>query len=298
MADNSVKSGEGKFTNKRKVEIFTRSWIPSTPKGVIFILHGIGDHSGRYLEFAESLSKNGYATYAMDFEAHGKSTAVHQEYFDRFSHLVEDFESFFNEVKEKHPSLPKFIFGHSAGGSVAIHAFYHHPKDVFKGIVLSSPSVGLPHEISKLTFHASKAISGLTPKKGVKEINLDTLNADPAEIKKYKEDPLVWHKKIKARPAVELLLASDKNLDQAKTFNVSYLMLTGAQDKMLDRSQVEAFHKETSSTDKKRIDYETQMHELVTGPERKKVIDDIMKWLDERLTNTPTFDDSKVTEKK
>jgi len=70
--NSNITHTESSFINKRKLQIYAQSWVPNNPKAIIFILHGLGEYSGRYTSIAHFFADNGYGVFALDHEGHGK----------------------------------------------------------------------------------------------------------------------------------------------------------------------------------------------------------------------------------
>lgn len=119
-----MKSFDGK-------EIYTRLWDNvSTPKGVVQICHGLGEHSGRYDDFARFLNANGYIAFADDHRAHGITDNGSGDCFGEPAvDTVQDLLFFSKWLHEQYPDLPLIFFGHSYGSSLA-HRFIQFKSDV------------------------------------------------------------------------------------------------------------------------------------------------------------------------
>jgi len=220
-----------------------------------------------------------------------KSKGLAPEYFERVSYLIDDIIQYINEVSPNYPKIPRFILGHSMGGTLAIQLGLKLP-DEFRGFVLSGPAVGLPPDVGRVLFTAAKAMSILVPKFGVKVLDVKTLCSDPEVLKEYEQDKLIWHGKVKSRVGTELCYAAEDNLNNASKFRVPYLLCQGSKDLIVDPQKNAKFHNESPSKDKTLLLYKKSMHEILLDVEKQKVMDDILKWLNERLvpntSNTKT----------
>ncbi|KAL5658128.1 hypothetical protein ACJX0J_031291, partial [Zea mays] len=110
--------------------------------GVVILLHGLNEHSGRYSHFAKLLNDQGLKVYAMDWIGHGGSDGVHG-YVSSLDHAVGDLKEFLEDVVlEENHGLPCFLFGHSTGGAIVLKAALDPSVELHvEGVVLTSPAI-------------------------------------------------------------------------------------------------------------------------------------------------------------
>jgi len=124
-------------------ELFTRIWeTEKKPKAIIDIIHGLGDHGGRYDELAGFLTGHGYTVLAMDYRGHGKSGGI-KGHAGSFENILKDIDMMMSHSGMLYPNIPKILYGHSMGGSLAIN-YYISRFPVLKAIVVSPRGCGLP----------------------------------------------------------------------------------------------------------------------------------------------------------
>jgi acylglycerol lipase len=104
---------EHTFQNKDQTTLFYHEWLPDNQpiRAVLFIVHGVGEHSGRYEHVAESFTQVGFACYGIDHRGHGKSDGT-RAYFTDIGDLVDDLRQLFETIREHYPSKAMLIFGH------------------------------------------------------------------------------------------------------------------------------------------------------------------------------------------
>src|SRR5215211_4098720 len=117
---------------------YVRTWPIDDPARLVVLVHGYGEHIGRYEHVAAALNARGCAVVGPDHRGHGKSPGEPA--------LVEDFEPIVEDlravVQDARGDLPVVMVGHSMGGLIAIRYAQRHPEDL-AGLVLSAPAVGL-----------------------------------------------------------------------------------------------------------------------------------------------------------
>ncbi|WOL20143.1 hypothetical protein Cni_G28945 [Canna indica] len=151
------------FQTARGEALFTRSWTHRSlqPRGLVVILHGLNEHSGRYDHFAKQLNGSGFKVYAMDWIGHGGSDGLHG-YVHSLDHAVDDLKRFLEKAILENPGLPRFIFAHSTGAAIVLKAALD-PKieALIQGVVLTSPAVHVEpsHPLIAVNFFPAIFIS-------------------------------------------------------------------------------------------------------------------------------------------
>jgi alpha-beta hydrolase superfamily lysophospholipase len=196
-----------------------RHWPAEDPARLVVLVHGYGEHIGRYEHVAEMLRSRGSSVVGPDHVGHGRSEG------DRVH--VEDFESIVDDVRavvnEEPGALPVVMVGHSMGGLIATRFAQRHREDL-AGLVLSGPAVGLAP-----VFEAWLA----APELPSDPINVATLSRDPAVGEAYASDPLVWHGGWK-RSTLEAWVAADAAIASGPGFgDLPLLYLHGAEDQLV-----------------------------------------------------------------
>ncbi len=110
---------EERIDSTKGITIFVRSWLPeSTPRAVVVICHGVNSHGGQYVWVGEQFVSRGFAAYALDLRGRGRSDGE-RFYVEDVADYVSDLANTIALAKSRHPGLPVFLLGHSAGGVVA-----------------------------------------------------------------------------------------------------------------------------------------------------------------------------------
>jgi acylglycerol lipase len=277
-----VVHAEGSFRNKDGARIYYQHWRPEgEPKAVLLVVHGLPEHSGRYLNIVNHFVPRGYGVYGIDHLGHGRSdgTRVH---VDRFSDLIEPVEIYFDMIRSWHPGRPVFMIGHSMGGLITSVFLLDH-QDECSGAILSAPAVKVSESISRFAIFTGKLLSKLTPKAGLLALDATAISKDPMVVKAYLDDPLVHTGRVTARLASEILGAMQRVSTEAATLRLPMLLIQGSRDRLVDPGGAQMLYAQAASIDKTIKVYDGLFHEVFNEPERAVVLRDVEAWLDAHL---------------
>ncbi|CAA3009512.1 monoglyceride lipase-like [Olea europaea subsp. europaea] len=274
------------FVTPRGDTMFTQSWIPAKVKvrGLVVLMHGLNEHSGRYSDFAKQLNGYGIKVYAMDWIGHGGSDGLHA-YVHSLDDAVTDMKMFLRKVLAENPRLPCFCFGHSTGGAIVLKAILD-PKvsGCVSGIILTSPAVGVQpsHPIFAVL---APVFSFLLPRFQFSAANKQgiAVSRDPEALVAKYSDPLVFTGSIRIRTGYEILRITSYLQKNLSRFTVPFFVLHGTADSVTDPKASEKLYGEASSSEKTIKLYEGFLHDLLFEPEREEIKNSIISWLNSRL---------------
>jgi len=270
---------EGTFKSVRNTPIYYQAWLPEGDvKAVLFVVHGLGEHSGRYMNVVNHFVPLGYAVYGLDHIGHGKSEGA-REWVERFEDYTDTLAIYYKMVKGWQPGKPIFLLGHSMGGLIASHYLLDYQAD-FKGAVISAPAIKISDSISKTTITMGKILSKVAPKMGLLALDANGVSRDPEVVRAYVNDPLVFHGKTPARLAAEMLKAMQRVTTEVGTITLSFITIQGGEDKLVDPGGTQMLYDRASSKDKTIKVYEGLYHEVFNEPERAQVLKDVETWLE------------------
>ncbi len=273
-----MKHIEGIFNNAQKACIYYQGWLPEgEAKAVLFIVHGLGEHSGRYMNVVNHFVPLGYAVYGFDHVGHGKSDGGREE-IQRFEDYTDPLTTYYNMVKGWQAGKPIFILGHSLGGLIATYYLLDNPEK-FKGAIISAPAIKISESISSMTITMSKILSKIAPKAGVLALDVSGISRDPEVVKAYVNDPMVFHGKTPARLAAEMLRAMLRVKAEVSRIALPFITVQGSQDKLVDPGGAQMLYNGASSQDKTIKIYDGFYHEVFNEPEREVVLKDVETWL-------------------
>lgn len=244
-----------------------RTWCADAPRFLVLLVHGYGEHAGRYSHVAERLVEAGAMVLAPDHHGHGASDGE-RALFDDLELLVDDLATLDRIAREAHPKLPVVLIGHSLGGLIATR--YAQRGVELAALVLSGPFVG-----------GNPAIRGLLALPELPEVTLDLalLSRDPKVGEAYAADELVYHGTFQ-RPTLEALFAAvDRVAEGPSLGGVPTLWLHGDQDGLAPLGPTRAaFERLRGSQLEERI-YEGARHEVFNETNRDEVLSDLVSFL-------------------
>lgn len=267
-------------------KLYLQGWEPETPrKGAVLIVHGLGEHSGRYAHFATYLNQAGYAVYTFDGRGHGKSSLPSPTaYFESVGDYLKDIDDLFLKMKKYVDGAPCFLFGHSMGGGLVTQYVLNY-QPALAGVLLSGSALLPGDDISPFLIKISAFVSKVAPKLRVVKLDSSHLSHDPEVMQKYNADELVYTKGIPARTGAELIAMMDAIQANMPKFDAPVLIMHGTEDHLTNIKGSEMLYEKASSADKTLKLYEGFYHEILNEVEKETVMKDIVDWMNSRLTN-------------
>ncbi|KAI3422785.1 Hydrolase_4 domain-containing protein [Psidium guajava] len=274
------------FYGVKRNALFCRSWFPATRdvRGILVIIHGLNEHSGRYACFARQLTSCNYGVYAMDWIGHGGSDGLHG-YVPSLDHVVADTGAFLEKIKSDNPGIPCFLFGHSTGGAVVLKAASHpYVEDMLEGIILTSPALRVKpaHPIVGAVAPLFSLVAPRFQFKGANKRGIPVTRDPVALLAKY-SDPLVYTGPIRVRTGHEILRISSYLMRNIKSITVPFFVLHGTADRVTDPLASQDLYDEAASKFKDIKLYEGFLHDLLFEPERDEIGQDIINWMEKKL---------------
>ena len=271
------------ITTPDKTELFVQDWVlPENieKRGAVLLIHGLGEHCGRYTHVAEMLNSIGLEVRGFDQRGHGKSGGNRGEIPHKDA-LLEDARIVFGDFVARN-SPKTFLLGHSMGGGIAANLVarkFINPH----GLILSSPAL-----TAKLSFSQQMQLTAgnaLSPNLAVaNNLAIDFISHNAQVVHDYKTDALV-HNKITPRLGKFILDAGKESIAAAPDFITPTLLLVAGNDKLVDASGSKQFFVKLPKGLAEMHFYENLYHELFneTANERAKVFADLKTWLLQQL---------------
>lgn len=250
------------------------------PRGVILLVHGLGEHAGRYDAVAERLNSWGYAVRGYDQYGHGESGGARGALTSP-RRLVDDLADVAESTRAKLAGrLPLVVLGHSMGGLVAAAFAQAHPTQL-DALVLSSPAFAT--HATPLQRFLLRTLPSILPNLRVGN-GLDTrwLSHDPAVEATYRADPLV-HDRISARLGRFIAQGGARVIADAATWKVPTLLLYAGDDRLVDPVGSRTFAAAAPQDVVTARCFEGAYHEIFNEADSQPVFDTLQRWLDQRF---------------
>jgi len=279
-----MKSFESNWSGEDGVLFYVRGWEPDDePKAAIGLVHGLGEHIGRYDHVAKALTDVGYAMVGFDLRGHGRTGGA-RGHFPSLDAVMQDVRKLFQFIAEKYPSLPQFLYGHSLGGLLSLTYAIQDGKDL-KGVIVTDAALRSALQAQKVKVAAAKILGSLAPALAIPSgLDTQTLSHDQRVVSAYVGDPLV-HDKTSMGLGKSALTAIDFCFAHAKEFVPPLLIMHGKADKLTYASGSEDFAKLAGEKNK---DVTLKLwdglyHEIHNEPEQAEVFKFMIEWLGKHL---------------
>ena len=268
------------YFNSHKKQLFGQYWKPQHIRGVVVLVHGMGEHSGRYSDFVvPELIDKGFAVISFDHFGHGHSEGK-RGHCPNYQALLDSVKEVLNKSKDVFGNQPTFLYGHSMGGNVVLnYIMRRHPN--IKGGVVTSPFLRLAFQPPKWKLILGKIMLRIYPSITLPSgLDPQAISRIEGEVKKYKDDKLV-HDKVSPVFSFPVIEAGKYAIDMSHTLTVPLLVLHGTGDQLVDHKATVEFAKSAPNTTLKL--YQGGYHELHNDLEREDVIKTITDWMESML---------------
>jgi len=280
MTTMTASAREEKVDSAGGIKIVVRSWQPqSAPRAVIAICHGVNSHGGQYLWVGEQFAAAGFAAYVLDLRGRGKSDGE-RFYVENVADYVSDLTALINLAKSRHPGLPVFLLGHSAGGVVSATYVLENPSGV-AGFICESFAFQVP--APGFALAAIKGLSHIAPRLPVLKLKNKDFSRDPKAVEALNHDPLTANEAQPAITVAALVRADERLREEFPRITMPVLILHGTADKATIYHGSEFFHRTAGSKDKTLKLYEGHYHDLLNDLGKEQVMNDVRGWIDARL---------------
>jgi alpha-beta hydrolase superfamily lysophospholipase len=222
-----MKQGTFALQTADRLTLFGRVWEPENAvKGVLCLVHGLGEHSGRYAPAADFLTQAGYVLLAVDLRGHGKSPGK-RGHASSYRLLLDDVRRLLAAAEERYPALPLFLYGYSMGGNLVLN-FALRFRPAVRGLVVTSPWLELVFQPSRWKVRFARAVrpfwGSFSQKTGLHSGALTIGRED-------EPDPLA-HDRISANLFLSMAEAGKWALEHAGSLSVPMLLMHGSGDQV------------------------------------------------------------------
>ena len=262
-----------------KHDLMGTHYLNPTAKAQIIIIHGFGEHQGRYIHVAQEFLNDGLTVYTMDLSGHGLSQGTRGD-IKSIDHYLDDLQLLISYSLKENSQLPLYLMGHSMGGLVCATYVLRRPTKQLHGLILSSPWFQLALKPNPLKLLMAKLLVKLRINIA-QNANLDVnhLSSDLKVGKAYVEDELV-HGKLTPRGFFEIYESGLWCLEQASNLELDCLVSHGSDDRII---AIEASREFAHKSGAEFIAFEGAMHEPHNEFDRGKFLKVYGEWIQRKL---------------
>jgi alpha-beta hydrolase superfamily lysophospholipase len=261
-----------------------RVWCAERPRALLAMVHGLGEHSGRYAALASDLVRTRFTCVALDLPGHGETSGPRGDipsWPQLRDQIVPAMFTASRGLPDQPPELPTILFGHSMGGIIALDHALEHPRRL-SALVLSSPALRttMPPWWKLALANVARVA---TPSAGFPNgLDIDGISRDPEVVRAYRGDPLV-HDRISPRTYFAFNEAAQRCRRDIRNLQVPTMMVQGMADRVVDpKGALEAAG--TAPHGMLRfVTVSEAYHETFNDTGREAVIRDLAAWLDAAL---------------
>jgi acylglycerol lipase len=263
------------------LEMYGQDWAPAKKvQAAVCLVHGLGEHSGRYAHVGTTFSQAGFVLSAFDLRGHGKSGGP-RGHFPSFDALMQDIHRHIALTREKYSGLPLFLYGHSLGGLLVLN-YATYCEHTLTGVIATGSGLRSPVLEQKAKITLSKILGGMLPKVTIPTgLDPNGISRDPQVVRAYKQDPLV-HGLATLSAARVGFAAVDRAFAHASEFPVPLLLMNGTADNITYPRGSQEY------ADLVRADctlkfWDGLYHEIHNEPEQAEVLKFTLNWMKARL---------------
>lgn len=273
---------EAWFKNAAGEQLFERR-LPAEgeTRANVVLLHGYGDHSGRYDWVMQQFHGEDMAVYAYDQRGHGRSPG-RRAYIHRFEDFLDDLDVFLEHIQPDLAPAPLVILGHSMGGMVLARYAQTRDPDV-RGLVFSSPFLAFSDTVPRFLVALGPYIARVLPGLPVGKVDNSGLSRDPAVIEAANNDPLAYHGGVAARTGAEFYRMINTIHEAFERITAPMLVLHGKADAIVGHGGSIRLHEKAGARDKTLRLYEDGFHELYNDLDKEQFMAEITTWIKARL---------------
>jgi len=279
-----MKTFESKWEGHDGMTFFMQGWEPDNePKASITLVHGLGEHSGRYAHVGKVMTDAGYALVGFDLRGHGKSGGARGHSLS-LNVYMQDMREFFALTAQRYPELPHFLYGHSFGGLLSLSYAIQYSAGL-KGVMVTGAALRSSLQEQKVKIVVAKLLGAFLPAVTVQSgLDPTTISRDRKVVDAYVNDSLV-HDSTSLGFGKSALSAIDLCFARAGEFTIPLLIMHGTGDKLTYPSGSEDFARLVSEAgnDVTLKLWDGLYHELHNEPEKTEVFIFMTEWLDKHL---------------
>lgn len=275
---------EGFFSASDGTKVFwTEDFPAADPKAFITVVHGMGDHIGRYVTPIAALNEAGFAVVGFDYRGHGKSGGK-RGHVSHFADYQAEMGAIVARTRDAAQGKKTFLLAHSHGALLAIK-YLEQPTNAegIAGLVLTSPYFDIAFKPPAWKTAPVGILSALAPSLGVDAgLQIEHLSRDTAWQDSSAKDPL-YGRKVSPRWFVEHRAAQKDVVAHPERIRLPVLMLTAGDDHIVSTPTARSYFEKLASQDKQYKEHPGMQHEILNELGKEDVYREIVRWISAHL---------------
>jgi len=262
------------------INLYGKSYLPEkNPKAIVCLVHGFGEHMGRYIHVIEKFVQSNLGLYVFDLRGHGKSEGKRGH--GSLQKMLNDIQELVILARRDFNDLPIFLFGHSMGGSLVANYLIRMISSEISGAIISSPWFELAFKEPQFQLFLGKIINNTFPSITFPDrLKPEDLAHDQEVGIAYVNDPLVQDK-ISARLFFDIKSAGKFAIDKANLIEIPLLVTHGEDDPITSKIASQKFAERSIKSEYKI--WHGSKHESHNDVHKNDVIDYYVQWVDSQL---------------
>lgn len=262
-------------------ELFARGWLTEvTPRAAIALVHGLGEHSGRYQHVAAHFNRAGYIVQSFDLRGHGKTPGP-RGHVRSIEVILQDIDLLLEKIAQAYPGLPRFLYGHSPGGILVLFYALRYKRDL-SGVIATSPGLATALQEQKTKIMLARVLGAVLPRVSLSTgLNANMISRDPQVVQAYIADPLV-HDRTSLGLGKGMLDMIDWVMAHPQEFEYPLLLAHGTNDQIAYPRGSQEFARLVPGNVTLKL-WEGLWHDIHNEPEKEQVLQYLLGWMDQQL---------------
>lgn len=261
-------------------KLFLRSWR-TEGRAVLLLMHGLGAHSGWFIDIGNELAARGLSVYAVDHRGFGRSEGL-AGHIERADQYITDLAAVLEEIRRRHSNggnqVRFYVLGHSMGGIFATHLAAKH-GELLDGVIFLNPWV---QDSSKVSLSMTLGVfgGGLRRSRRLWRTpgGTENMTTNPEAVKMLETDPY-WRRDLTANFLLQIFRMRLQVLNLARGITVPTLVIQAEQDKAVVPAASHKLYQALGSRDKRWHTYSTYAHDTELEADRTQLDHDIVEWI-------------------
>ena len=258
------------------INLFVRDYSVKDSNKAILLIHGLGEHSGRYSNIIQDFNDKNISVFTVDIRGHGKSEGKrgHSPFYEQ---LISDIQYFIRHVTNKNSNKQYFLYGHSMGGNLVINYSLQNDEKI-NGIIATSPCIKPAIKPPKIKLLMAKLFQKLIPSLTLNNgLDINGISRNLQVVEDYLNDPLN-HDQISVQLGLDIISSGIYALENSRNISVPMLVFHGEKDRLTSYNSSKELV-DNSGSNVKFIGFEDAYHEIHNEPEKEELLKNIFDWI-------------------